>query len=134
MISKLIESKPEELRVYIEQAAGISKYKERRRETENRIRRTTENLERLSDIRDELGRQINRLQRQAESAEKYKTYKEDERQTRAQLLAMRWSEMDLEISEINQVIAEQELALEEVITIQVQDDTGNEEKRIYWWI
>ena len=130
MISKLIESKPEELRVYIEEAAGISKYKERRRETENRIRRTTENLERLTDIREELGRQINRLQRQAEAAEKYKNYKEDERQTRAQLLAMRWSEMDLELSQINQVIAEQELALEEVLTTQVQDDAGNEEKRI----
>jgi chromosome segregation protein len=84
----------------------------------------------LSDIRDELGRQINRLQRQAESAVKYKSYKEDERQTRAQLLAMRWSEMDLELSQINQVIAEQELALEVVLTTQVQDDTGNEEKRI----
>jgi chromosome segregation protein len=130
MISKLIESKPEELRVYIEEAAGISKYKERRRETENRIRRTGENLERLTDIRDELGRQINRLQRQAEAAEKYRTYKEDERLTRAQLLAMRWSEMDLEINQINQVIAEQELELEEVLTIQVQDDAGNEEKRI----
>ena len=130
MISKLIESKPEELRVYIEEAAGISKYKERRRETENRIRRTAENLERLTDIRDELGRQINRLQRQAEAAEKYKTFKEDERHTRAQLLAMRWSEMDLEISQINQVIAEQELELEEVLTVQVQDDAGNEEKRI----
>ncbi len=130
MISKLIESKPEELRVYIEEAAGISKYKERRRETENRIRRTTENLERLTDIREELGRQINRLQRQAEAAEKYKNFKEDERQTRAQLLAMRWSEMDLELSQINQVIAEQELALEEVLTTQVQDDAGNEEKRI----
>ena len=51
MISRLIEAKPEELRVYVEEAAGISKYKERRRETENRMRRTHENLERLSDIR-----------------------------------------------------------------------------------
>jgi len=130
MISKLIESKPEELRVYIEEAAGISKYKERRRETENRIRRTTENLERLADIREELGRQINRLQRQAEAAEKYKAYKEDERQTRANLLAMRWREMDGELSQINQVIAEQELSLEQVVTIQVQDDAGVEEKRV----
>jgi chromosome segregation protein len=49
MISRLIESKPEELRVFIEEAAGISKYKERRRETENRMRRTMENLERLME-------------------------------------------------------------------------------------
>ena len=130
MISKLIESKPEELRVYIEEAAGISKYKERRRETENRIRRTTENLERLSDIRDELERQIGRLQRQAEAAEKYKNFKEDERQTRAQLFAMRWRNMDAELVQINQVIAEQELALEQVLTVQVQDESQVEEKRI----
>ena len=57
MISKLIESKPQELRIFIEEAAGISKYKERRRETENRIRHTRDNLDRLSDIREELGRQ-----------------------------------------------------------------------------
>ncbi|GAA6133807.1 chromosome segregation protein SMC [Oceaniserpentilla sp. 4NH20-0058] len=130
MISKLIESKPDELRVYIEEAAGISKYKERRRETENRIRRTTENLERLSDIREELGRQIGRLQRQAEAAEKYKNFKEDERLVRAQLLAMRWKNMDNELAQINQVIAEQELALEQVLTVQVQDESQVEEKRI----
>mgnify|MGYP000459899076 CR=1 FL=1 len=63
MISRLIEAKPEELRVYIEEAAGISKYKARRRETENRIRRTRENLERLTDIREELERQLEALRR-----------------------------------------------------------------------
>jgi len=72
MISRLIEARPEELRVYIEEAAGISKYKERRRETENRIRRTQENLERLTDLRDELSRQLQHLERQAAAAEKYK--------------------------------------------------------------
>ena len=65
MVSRLIESKPEELRVFIEEAAGISKYKERRKETESRIKRTRENLERFSDIRDELGRQLAHLQRQS---------------------------------------------------------------------
>ena len=69
MISKLIESKPEDLRNFIEEAAGISKYKERRRETENRIRRTHENLARLTDLREELERQLERLHRQAEAAE-----------------------------------------------------------------
>ena len=54
MVSRLIESKPEDLRVFIEEAAGISKYKERRKETESRISRTRENLERLADIREEL--------------------------------------------------------------------------------
>ena len=65
MISRLIESKPEELRIFIEEAAGISKYKERRKETESRMRRTLENLERLTDLREELERQLQHLQRQA---------------------------------------------------------------------
>ena len=69
MISKLIEAKPEDLRNFIEEAAGISKYKERRRETENRIRRTHENLARLTDLREELERQLERLHRQAEAGE-----------------------------------------------------------------
>lgn len=59
-ISRLIEAKPEELRVFLEEAAGISKYKERRRETENRIKHTRENLDRLSDLRDELEKQLAR--------------------------------------------------------------------------
>ncbi len=59
MISRLIEAKPEDLRHFIEEAAGISKYKERRRETENRIRRTQENLARLTDLREELERSSN---------------------------------------------------------------------------
>ena len=130
MISKLIESKPEELRVYIEEAAGISKYKERRKETESRIRRTTENLERLSDIREELDRQLSRLKRQAESAEKYKEFKEEERQVKSELLAMRWRALDEELNQIQVVIAEQELTLEQAVTAQVQDDTSIEEKRL----
>jgi chromosome segregation protein len=93
-ISKLIESKPEELRVYIEEAAGISKYKERRRETENRIRHTRENLERLEDIRNELDKQLARLQRQARTANRYKQLKQDERQTKAQLNALQWRNID----------------------------------------
>jgi len=72
MIARIIESKPEELRTYVEEAAGVSKYKERRRETENRIARTRENLDRLNDLSDELGRQLDRLKRQADAAERYK--------------------------------------------------------------
>ena len=75
MVSRLIESKPEELRVYIEEAAGISKYKERRKETESRIKRTKENLERLDDIREELERQLQHLKRQSVAAEKYGEFK-----------------------------------------------------------
>ena len=95
MISRLIESKPEELRVYLEEAAGISKYKERRRETENRMRRTQENLDRLSDIREELGKQLATLKRQASAAERYKEYKAEERKTAALLAAIDWNELSV---------------------------------------
>ena len=89
MISQLVEAKPEDLRVYLEEAAGISKYKERRRETENRIRHTEENLERLNDMREELTRQLDHLQRQARAAERYRELKEEERKATAELHALR---------------------------------------------
>ena len=65
MISQIIEARPEDLRVYLEEAAGISKYKERRKETETRIRHTRENLDRLNDLREEVGKQLEHLKRQA---------------------------------------------------------------------
>ncbi len=92
MISRLIESRPEDLRVFIEEAAGISKYKERRRETESRMRRTVENLERLTDLREELDRNLQHLRRQAQAAEKYAGLKAEEREFKAQLLALQWRE------------------------------------------
>ncbi len=92
-ISRLIESKPQELRVFIEEAAGISRYKERRRETENRIRHTRENLERLNDIRLELGSQLEKLDQQAQAAKQYRELKQQERDLHAQLLVMRYQEL-----------------------------------------
>ncbi len=89
MVSSMISSKPEELRQWIEEAAGISKYKERRRETESRIKQTRENLARLSDLRTELTARIEALRKQATNAEKYKEYKEQERKLKAELLALR---------------------------------------------
>lgn len=93
-ISRLIESKPQELRVFIEEAAGISKYKERRRETENRIRHTRENLERLCDIRNELSMQIDKLHQQSEAAKRYKILKSQERKLKAELLVLKWQKCD----------------------------------------
>ncbi len=112
MVSNLIESKPEELRIFIEEAAGISKYKERRRETENRIKRTRENLERLTDIREELERQLQHLQRQARAAERYKEYKQQERDTTANLQALRWQRLNETVSNAQQQIAELGVTLE----------------------
>jgi len=77
MISRVIEAKPEELRVFLEEAAGISRYKERRRETENRLADTRENLARVTDIRLELGAQIEKLEAQAQVATRYKEYHSD---------------------------------------------------------
>jgi chromosome segregation protein len=71
MISRIIEAKPEELRGYLEEAAGVSKYKERRKETEYRLRDTRENLARVDDIRQELGRQLEKLSAQAEVARRF---------------------------------------------------------------
>ncbi len=129
MISKLIEAKPEELRVFIEEAAGISKYKERRRDTENRMRRTEENLERLTDIRDELERQLSRLQRQAAAAEKYTEYKKEERLQKAQLQALRFKNFDDQASSKQGTIRELELKVEAFVTSQVSKDTEIEKHR-----
>ena len=77
MVSKLVSAKPDELRTYIEEAAGVSKYRERRKETESRIKRTKENLSRVKDIKDEIGRLIKRLENQSKAAEKYNVLKKD---------------------------------------------------------
>ena len=77
MVSKLVSAKPDELRTHIEEAAGVSKYRERRRETESRIKRTKENLSRVKDIRDEIARLIKRLENQAKAAEKYNKLKKE---------------------------------------------------------
>lgn len=97
MVSRIVESKPEDLRVLIEEAAGISKYKERRRETENRIRHTRDNLSRVEDIIGELATQLRRLKRQANEAERFKTYKEEQRELQTQLQTLRWSELHAQV-------------------------------------
>ena len=96
MISRVIEARPDDLRAFLEEAAGISRYKERRRETENRIGHTRENLERLNDLREEVEKQIRHLQRQAATARRYQALKEDERRLQAELLALRLQSLDAE--------------------------------------
>ncbi|MEP1471793.1 MAG: chromosome segregation protein SMC [Halieaceae bacterium] len=130
MISRLIESKPEELRIFIEEAAGISKYKERRKETESRMRRTMENLERLTDLRDELERQLQHLQRQAQAAEKYGEFKEEERELKAQLQTLQWRDFDHGVRECTQAIGELEVKLEAVQAEHQQVDTAIEQHRV----
>ncbi|MFY8055389.1 MAG: chromosome segregation protein SMC, partial [Limnohabitans sp.] len=76
-ISRIIESKPEELRLFLEEAAGVSKYKERRRETENRLSDTRENLTRVEDILRELNNNLEKLEKQAEVAQHYHALQSD---------------------------------------------------------
>jgi chromosome segregation protein len=93
MVGRIVESKPEDLRVLIEEAAGISKYKERRRETENRIRHTRDNLSRVEDIISELETQLRRLKRQANEAERYKTFKQEQRTLEGLVKTLKWGDL-----------------------------------------
>jgi len=113
MIGRLVEAKPEELRAYIEEAAGISRYKERRRESESRMRRTEENLARLEDLRGELARNLERLQRQAQAAEQYRALMHSAREARAQLAALRFARLQEQCREQEKTIAALGLSLEE---------------------
>ena len=114
MISRLIEARPEDLRMFFEEAAGISKYKERRRETENRIRHTQENLSRLNDLREEIEKQLDKLKRQARSAERFKELRDQERRIRAELLTLRYQVLHEESAGRRRRIREQETSLEAV--------------------
>jgi len=112
MISRLIEAKPDELRAFIEEAAGISKYKERRRETENRMAHTRENLERLNDLREEVDKQIRHLQRQAATARRYQALKDEERKLNAELLALKLRDLEQEATARDQTMRERETAMQ----------------------
>ncbi len=94
MISRVIEARPEDLRAFLEEAAGISRYKERRRETENRIRHAKDNINRLNDIRTEVSKQVDSLQRQSRSAERYRELKTQERALRTELMGLRRRALD----------------------------------------
>ena len=94
MIARFVEGKPDEQRSHLEEAAGISKYKERRRETELRIGQTKENILRIQDISVEQEKQLSHLKHQANVAEKYKTLKQQERIMRAELYGIQWRHLD----------------------------------------
>ncbi len=129
-VSRLIESKPQELRVFIEEAAGISKYKERRKETEARIQQTRENMARLGDIRQELDRQLNTLQRQAQAAAKFKEFRSEERDVKARLAALRWRDLDARIREHEHGIGALEVDIEARNAEMTAIDAGMEDSRI----
>ena len=111
-VSRLIEARPEELRAFLEEAAGISLYRERRRETESRMRQTDDNLARLTDLREELDKQLARLKRQAAQAERYTALKAQERRLRSELMALRWQGLEREAEAGSAAIGAQEVRLE----------------------
>jgi len=129
MISRLIEAKPEEMRVFIEEAAGISKYKERRRETSNRIKHTRENLDRLQDVLEEVEKQIKHLDRQAKTAERYARYKDEERRTAAELLALRIRKLDADASAAEAGLSERRTRLEATVAEQRKLESSIESAR-----
>jgi chromosome segregation protein len=118
MVMRIIEAKPEDLRSFIEEAAGISKYKERRRETENRIKHTRENLTRVEDIRKELETQLSKLQKQSKAAARYKELKQEERLVKAQLLVLRWLELDGRLQAHDRELAAHQNALDAALARQ----------------
>ena len=129
MISQIIEARPEDLRMYLEEAAGISKYKERRRETETRIRHTRENLDRLKDLREEVGKQIEHLRRQARAAEQYQQLKLDYRDREAQLRALEYRRLDAELLSLRSELARDETKLQSLLADQRQAEAQIESGR-----
>ena len=130
MISRVIEAKPEEMRTFIEEAAGISKYKERRRETANRIKHTKDNLERLADVLDEVEKQIKHLDRQAKTAERYGRYKDEERKTAAELLGLRLRDLDNKSADAAAMLGEKETAHEALVAKQRNIEARIEDARV----
>jgi len=113
MISQIVEARPEELRGFLEEAAGISRYRERRRETENRIRHTRENLERLADLREEVSKQLDKLKRQARAAERYRKLKNRYRHDEAVVQTLHWRNLAAEIERQGKAGARIESQLQE---------------------
>ena len=114
MISQLVSAKPDEMRGYIEEVAGISRYLERKKETESRIKRTKENLSRLDDLRDEIQRLLFKLQRQAKAAEKYHELRKDEKEAQLLLLGAKWRDVSNVLESKEKAVKVQELKVEEI--------------------
>jgi chromosome segregation protein len=129
MISRVIEARPDDLRAFLEEAAGISRYKERRRETESRIGQTRENLDRLNDLREEVEKQIRHLQRQAATARRYQALKEEERKLQAELLALRLQSLDAEAGVRDAAVATCETATQGVLADLREAETRIERMR-----
>lgn len=130
MISQVIEAKPEELRVYLEEAAGISKYKERRKETETRIRHTRENLDRLNDLREEVGKQLEHLRRQARQAEQYQAIQAERKVKDVEWKALEYRALDRKLQAQREKLSQQETRLQQLIAEQREAERELETGRV----
>ncbi|MGI9311319.1 MAG: chromosome segregation protein SMC [bacterium] len=129
MVSRIIEARPEDLRLFVEEAAGTSKYKDRRRETETRIGHTRENLARVADIRDELDKQLRRLQRQASAAKRYRAHKDEERLVGGQLLALKLQAMNDNLAQQERSLAQCQNRLDAALAEQRESEAEIERLR-----
>jgi len=129
MISRVIDARSEDMRAFVEEAAGVSRYKERRKETEARVAETRENLERLQDVRDEVEKQIRHLQRQAASARRYQALKEQERRLTAELLALRLRDLDSGAQVHDAAVRERELVMQGALAEQRAAESAIEKQR-----
>jgi chromosome segregation protein len=118
MISEIVEADPEQLRNHLEEAAGISKYKERRKETENRIKATRENLDRVRDVRDEVDKQLEHLKRQARTAERWQALKEEQKRKEAEVKALNLRAAQSQLDGHSGALRKAELAVEQQLAEQ----------------
>jgi chromosome segregation protein len=130
MISQIIEARPEDLRVYLEEAAGISKYKERRKETETRIRHTRENLDRLSDLREEVGKQLEHLKRQARQAEQYQVLQGERKIRDAEWKALEFRGLDAQVRALREKLSHEETRLQQLVAEQREAEREIETSRV----
>jgi len=129
MISQIVEARPEDLRTHLEEAAGISKYKERRKETEARIKSTRENLDRLNDVRQEIEKQLEHLNRQAKQAERYQKLKGEATRVDAELKALHLTALQGELGERAESLRSFELRIEELTAEQRKAEAEIEAER-----
>ncbi|WP_386065592.1 chromosome segregation protein SMC [Tahibacter sp. UC22_41] len=129
MISQVVESDPEALRHHLEEAAGISKYKERRKETENRIKATRENLDRVRDVRDEVDKQLEHLNRQAKAAARWQELKAEQKQKEAELRALNYRAIADEVAGQGSALRQAEIEIEKFVADQRQIEAQLEASR-----
>ena len=129
MISRLIEAKPDDLRIFLEEAAGISKYKERRKETEHKMHQTRDNLARLDEVRHELEKQLKKLKKQAKQAEQYQELTKLGHLQQAQLQAIHWYTLDTAVQKQQQYIDEQAAHLDTDLQSLHNFDTTHKKQR-----